>query len=48
MISLHLGLVVDAGPPRGVLCASWLELPSDLVGVSDINEVTGLLEKSPV
>jgi nicotinamidase-related amidase len=49
VISLHLGLVVDAP----ALLAEYFarvgsELPSDLVGVDDINEVTGLLQKTTV
>jgi nicotinamidase-related amidase len=49
VISLHLGLVVDAPSLLAEYFARvGMELPSDLVDVDDINEVTGLLQKTTV
>lgn len=49
VISLHLGLVVDAPALLAEYFArAGVEVPSDLVGVSDINEVTGSLQKATV
>jgi hypothetical protein len=49
VVSLHLGLVVDAPALLAEYFArAGTELPSDLVGIDDMNEVTGLLQKTTV
>jgi hypothetical protein len=49
VISLHLGLVVDAPALLAEYFArAGMDLPEDLVGIDDINVVTGLLQKATV